>query len=250
MLVSHNHNRLDLEHQIDILAFTAHPDDAELACSGTLLLHKQRGHKIGIVDLTEGELGTRGTPEIRKQESDASSQILNLDVRENLKLADGFFNQTEESLKKVIYAIRKYRPRIVLANAVSDRHPDHGNGAALVSRAFFLSGLVKIETFDNGQLQEPWRPENIYHYIQFRHIKPDFVIDVSDVWDKKMEAIQAFKSQFFDPASDEPKTLISSKKFLNYIEARHKEFGAAIEVPYGEGFTVERPLNVQDITSV
>lgn len=233
--------------KLDILAFAAHPDDAELACSGTLMKHVKKGYKVGIVDLTQGDLGTRGSVEIRHEEAQTSAGILGLSARENLKMADGFFEETEENLKRVVYAIRKYQPDIVFANAISDRHPDHGRGSQLVSRACFLAGLVKIKTTDDGEDQKPWRPSNIYHYIQFRYIKPDFVVDITDEWDDKLAAIKAFKSQFYDPNSDEPETLIASSKFLEYIEARAKEFGAAIEVAYGEGFTVERPLAVNDI---
>ncbi|MFT5725450.1 MAG: bacillithiol biosynthesis deacetylase BshB1 [Bacteroidia bacterium] len=233
--------------KLDILAFAAHPDDAELACSGTLIKHVKLGHKVGIVDLTQGDLGTRGSVEIRHEEATNSAQIMGLAARENLKMADGFFETTEENLKKIIYAIRKYQPEIILANAVSDRHPDHGRGSHIVSRASFLSGLVKIETQNRGVVQELWRPKNIYHYIQYQYIKPDFVVDISDEWETKFEAIRAFKSQFYDADSNEPQTLIASQKFLKYIEARALEFGASIEVGYGEGFTTERPLTVNNV---
>lgn len=233
--------------KLDILAFAAHPDDAELACSGTLIKHIKQGYKVGIVDLTQGDLGTRGTIEIRNKEAQESAKIMGLTARENLKMADGFFEETPENLNKIIYALRKYQPDVVFANAVSDRHPDHGRGSHLVSRACFLAGLVKIDTFDNGQVQKPWRPKNIYHYIQYRYIKPDFVVDISDEWETKMAAIKAFKSQFFDADSDEPETLIASSKFIEYIDARAKEFGSAIEVAYGEGFTTERPLAVNTV---
>lgn len=233
--------------KLDILAFAAHPDDAELACSGTLVKHAKQGYKVGIVDLTQGDLGTRGTTEIRLMESKASSDILGLSARENLKMPDGFFEHSEDNLKKIIYAIRKFQPEIVIANAVDDRHPDHGRGSSLVSRASFLSGLVKIETFDEGVSQQAWRPKNIYHYIQFRYIKPDFVVDITDEWETKIESVRAFKSQFYDPNSGEPQTMIASKKFLEFVEARAREFGAAIEVEYGEGFTVERPLQIPNL---
>lgn len=233
--------------QLDILAFAAHPDDVELSCSGTLAKHAKLGLKTGIVDLTQGDLGTRGTIETRMEEAEASKEILGLTVRENLKMPDGFFDESPENLKKVIYAIRKYRPKIVLMNAIRDRHPDHGRGSALVSRACFLSGLRKIETSDNGSPQAPWRPENVYHYIQFRNIQPDFVVDISDVMDIKMASIKAFKTQFFDPNSTEPETLIASSGFLKYVEARAREHGSAIEVEFGEGFTVERPLQVNNL---
>ncbi len=240
-----------MAHQkLDILAFAAHPDDAELACSGTLIKHIKQGLKVGIVDLTQGDLGTRGSIEIREQEAAASSAIMGLTARENLKMADGFFTESDENLKRIIYAIRKYQPEVILVNAISDRHPDHGRGSQIVSRANFLSGLVRIETKDNGVIQMPWRPKNIYHYIQFRYIKPDFVVDISDEWETKLKSIKAFKSQFHDPNSDEPETLIASSKFIKYIEARAIEFGASIEVEYGEGFTVEKPLGVDNLISL
>lgn len=235
------------DNKVDILAFAAHPDDVELACSGTLVKHIKAGLKVAIVDLTQGDLGTRGTVEIREQEANASAAIMGLTARENLKMPDGFFEETEENLKKVIYAIRKYQPEVIFANAIDDRHPDHGRGSHLVSRASFLSGLVRIETQDQGVSQKPWRAKNIYHYIQYRYIKPDFVVDVTDEWETKIQAIKAFKSQFYDPNSNEPETLIASSQFLDYINARGVEFGSAIEVPYGEGFTVERPLSVGNV---
>jgi bacillithiol biosynthesis deacetylase BshB1 len=236
-----------MEKNLDVLAFAAHPDDVELSCSGTLLKLKAQGKSVGIVDLTRGELGTRGTADIRDLESLASAQILDLDHRSNLDLGDGFFEESRENLEKVIVAIRSFRPSIIFANALSDRHPDHGRGGSLVRRASFLAGLRRIETISNGFSQEPWRAKALFHYIQFRYIEPDFVVDVTDYFDKKLEAIQAYKSQFYDPSSDEPATMISSKKFLDYISARGREMGAAIEKEFGEGFTTERTLEVKDI---
>ncbi|MCB9260874.1 MAG: bacillithiol biosynthesis deacetylase BshB1 [Flavobacteriales bacterium] len=233
--------------KLDILAFAAHPDDAELACSGTLLKHVKQGKKVGVVDLTQGDLGTRGTVDIRMKEAEDSAKILGLTVRENLKMPDGFFEETNENLLKIISAIRKYKPEIVLANAVEDRHPDHGRGGKIVSRACFLSGLRRIETRADGEIQQPWRPKNVYHYIQFRYIKPDFVVDISGEWEQKVAAIKAFKSQFYNPESDEPATLIASENFMRYIEARALEMGSVGEVKYGEGFTVERPILVNDL---
>ncbi|MFT4521924.1 MAG: bacillithiol biosynthesis deacetylase BshB1 [Bacteroidia bacterium] len=233
--------------KLDILAFAAHPDDAELACAGTLIKHIKLGYKVGIVDLTQGDLGTRGTIEIREKEAATSAKIMGIHARENLKMADGFFEETPENLKKVIYALRKYRPSVVFTNAISDRHPDHGRGGDLVSRACFLSGLDKIETFNNGKAQQRWRPDEIYHYIQFRYHKPDFVVDVTNEWETKTSAIKAFESQFFNPSSDEPSTMIASEDFLKFIDARGREMGGAIEVTYGEGFTTERPLKVEDL---
>jgi bacillithiol biosynthesis deacetylase BshB1 len=227
--------------KLDILVLAAHPDDAELACSGTILAHVAMGKKVGIVDLTRGELGTRGTPETREAEAAASAKILGLSARENLGLADGFFQNDEKSLLAIVRAIRKYRPEIVLANSV-DRHPDHGMGSVVATRACFLAGLRKIETG-----QEAWRPKNVYHYIQDRIQTPDFVFDVTPFWEKKVEAIKAFKTQFFDPSSKEPVTYISTPEFMQYIEARGLEFGHAIGVKYGEGFTKEKQLGVQNL---
>lgn len=232
--------------KLDILAFAAHPDDVELACAGTIIKHVQAGCKVGVIDLTTGDLGTRGTSEIRLTESAISAEIMGLTVRENLKLPDGFFDESKENLLKVVEAIRRHRPDIILANAVNDRHPDHGRGSSLVSRACFLSGLAKIETGVDGN-QERWRPKVVYHYIQYRYLKPDFVVDISDQWEKKLASIKAFKSQFYDPESDEPSTLIASADFLEFIDARAREMGASIECKYGEGFTAERPVKVDNL---
>lgn len=230
--------------KLDILAFGAHPDDVELSASGTVLKHIAAGKKVGIIDMTQGELGTRGTKETRKEEAAASSKILGLSARHNLKLADGFFDNNEESKRLIIEQIRKYKPEIVLANAVNDRHPDHGRASKLVSEAAFLAGLVKIKTSLDGVEQEPHRPKVVYHYIQDFYLEPDFVVDVSEYYDKKMEAIQAFKTQFYDPNSDEPETPISGKEFLLFIESRMRQFGRAIGAKYAEGFTVERAPGV------
>lgn len=228
--------------KLDILAFGAHPDDIELGASGTLYHQIKKGYKVGVVDLTRGELGTRGTPELRTQESEKASTILELAVRENLDLKDGFFEVTEPALLKVIRCIRKYQPEIVFANAIQDRHPDHGRGAQLVSRACFLSGLVKIESGQNA-----WRPKSVYNYVQDRGIKPDFVVDITACWEKKMESIMAYSSQFYDPNSNEPESPISSKEFKDFLEGRAREFGRMIGVEFGEGFTTERPVGVQDV---
>ncbi|MBC3539758.1 bacillithiol biosynthesis deacetylase BshB1 [Rufibacter sediminis] len=237
--------------KLDILAFASHPDDAELGCVGTLLAHKAQGKKVGIVDLTRGELGTRGTVETRAQEAADSAQILGLDARENLGLADGFFRNDEAHQRLVIQAIRKYQPEIVLMNAIHDRHPDHGRGSQLVSEACFYSGLRQIKTQGaDGQEQEAWRPKAVYHYIQDRFISPDLVVDITPYWETKVEAIRAFKTQFFTPAtadSPEPATYISSPEFLQFIESRAKELGHAIGVSYGEGFTKERSLGVKNL---
>ncbi|NBV57587.1 MAG: bacillithiol biosynthesis deacetylase BshB1 [Bacteroidetes bacterium] len=229
--------------KLDVLAFGAHPDDVELSCSGTLLKLKEEGSKIGVVDLTMGELGTRGTLDTRKKESDASSKILNIDVRENLDLGDGWFENNQENKVKVIQAIRKYQPTIIFANAIDDRHPDHPRAAKLLNEAFFLSGLKKIETQDNGITQDIWRPKHLFHYIQYRYVKPDFVVDVTPYYETKMKAILSFKSQFYEPGK-ESDTLISSKKFLDFIKGRSHEMGSSIQVEHGEGFTSAVPLQM------
>ncbi len=226
--------------KLDILVFAAHPDDAELGCGGTLAKHVALGHKVGVVDLTQGELGTRGTPEIRLLEAENSSKILGLAVRQNLGLPDGFFRNDEAHQKAVITAVRRYKPEIVITNAVYDRHSDHGRAAQLVSDSCFLAGLAKIDTSENGETQSPWRPKAVYHFIQAQLIKPDFVVDITDYWEKKVASYMAFKSQMFNPASKEPSTYISSPEFLRLVEARAVEFGNAIGTKYGEGFTVRR----------
>jgi bacillithiol biosynthesis deacetylase BshB1 len=233
--------------KLDILVMAAHPDDAELACSGTIRKHLALGKKIGIVDLTRGELGTRGTPEIRLAESAAATEILGIQVRENLGLADGFFVNDAASQLKLIEVIRAYQPDIVLANALEDRHPDHGKGAQLAIDACFLSGLRKIETERYGQKQAEWRPKQVFHYIQDRYLAPDFVIDITEHWDTKEAAIRAFRSQFFDPNSNEPASYISSPEFLNFIEARAREMGHKIGVTYGEGFQTQKTIAIQDL---
>ena len=224
--------------KLDILVMAAHPDDAELSCAGTILKHIASGKKVGIVDFTHGELGTRGTPEIRLQESADATKILGLHARENLGIRDGFFRNDEETQLKLIEVIRKYQPEIVLANALEDRHPDHGKGAQLAIDACFLSGLRQIKTGD----LPAWRPAQVYHYIQDRYLEPNFVVDISAYWDQKEAAIRAFKSQFFDPASPEPASYISSPDFLNFIQARSMEMGHKIGVRYGEGFQCQKTL--------
>jgi N-acetylglucosamine malate deacetylase 1 len=233
--------------KLDILVIAAHPDDAELSCSGTIAAHIAKGKKVGILDLTHGERGTRGTPEIRLEEGRLSSEILGLSSRENLGFKDVFFEDDEQHHLEIAKIIRKYRPEIVLANAVSDRHPDHGKGALVASKACFISGLRKVVTHLDGEEQPVWRPKNIYHYIQNNYIQPDFVVDISAFWDIKVESIKAFKSQFFDPESTEPESFISSPEFMDFIEARAKEFGHSINVKYGEGFTVEKMIGVNDM---
>lgn len=229
--------------KLDILVMAAHPDDAELSCAGTILKHVLAGKKVGIVDFTRGELGTRGTPEIRLQESADATKILGIHVRENLGIRDGFFRNDEETQLKLIEVIRKYQPEVVLANALEDRHPDHGKGAQLAIDACFLSGLRQIKTGD----LPAWRPAQVYHYIQDRYLEPDFVIDITAHWDQKEAAIRAFKSQFYDPNSTEPASYISSPDFLNFIQARAMEMGHKIGVKYGEGFQKHGPLEVKSL---
>ncbi|HLP56184.1 MAG TPA: bacillithiol biosynthesis deacetylase BshB1 [Fluviicola sp.] len=225
---------------IDILAFGAHPDDVELSAAGTLLKHKAAGYSIGIVDLTQGELGSRGDIHTRYEEAAAAAEILGLTTRVNLKMPDGFFTHSEENLRLVIEQIRRFRPKIVLANAFSDRHPDHGKGSKLVSEACFLAGLVKVKTFWEAHPQEAYRPQVVYHYIQDRHIEPDFVVDVTPYVDRKFDAIKAYKTQFWDPNSTEPQTPISGEEFFDFLRGRMSGLGRAIGADYAEGFCVER----------
>ena len=236
--------------KLDILAFASHPDDVELAASGTLMTHISQGKKVGVVDLTKGELGSRGSAELRAKEASIASKLMNIDARVNLDLGDGFFNNAEKELLKVIEQIRYFQPGVVLCNANSDRHPDHSRGSELVSRACFLAGLNKIETKHKGEQQATWRPQSVFHYIQDNWIDPDFVIDITDVFDGKMDAISAYGSQFFNPESDEPDTPISSLEFMEHIKGRAIAFGRLIGVKYGEGFTVERAIGVKDLTSL
>lgn len=233
--------------KLDILAFGAHADDVELSCSGTLLRHIALGKKTGIVDLTRGELGTRGTPEMREREAQAAAQIMGVNIRETLDLHDGFFKNDEAAQRSVIRMIRKYQPDVIFANAIHDRHPDHGRAAALVEDAVFLSGLKKIETTEEDHEQEPWRPRVIYHYIQDEWIEPDVVVDITPFSEKKMEAIKAFQSQFYDPASKEPETYISRPEFFESLLFRARELGKMIGVKYGEGFTSRRKAGTDNL---
>ena len=233
--------------KLDILAIAAHPDDVELSSSGTLIKAIADGKKAGIVDLTRGELGTRGTPEIRDQEAADSARIMGLSARENLGFRDGFFANDEAHQLELIKMIRKYQPDIVLANAYDDRHPDHGRGSQLAKDACFKAGLKMIETELDGEKQQKWRPRAVYHYIQSIPRVPDFIVDVTDVWEQRMETIRAFKSQFFDPLSKEDSTYISSPMFLRMVEARAIEYGHLIGAKYGEGFQVERTVGVDNI---
>lgn len=230
--------------KLDILAFAAHPDDVELAASATLMKHISLGKKVGVIDLTQGELGTRGTIETRFEEAKEASKVMGIHFRGNLKIEDGFFEHSRDNLLKIIEQIRRFQPEIVLANAISDRHPDHGRASKLVSEACFLAGLRKIETFRDDVQQEAFRPRLVLHYIQDRLIEPDFVIDVSEFHERKLKAIMSYKTQFFNPDSNEPSTPISNKEFLDSITARMVEFGRRINVKYAEGFTVEKTIGV------
>ncbi len=233
--------------KLDILAFGAHPDDVELGCGGTIAKEIALGKKVGIVDLTRGELGTRGSVEIRDQEAKNAAEILGVVVRENLNMRDGFFLNDEQHQLQVIKMIRKYQPEIVLCNAIEDRHIDHGKGSALVSDACFLSGLIKVETVLNGEVQKQWRPKLVYHYLQWKNLKPDFVVDISEHNDKRKAAILAYSSQFYDPNSEEPETLIATKNFLDSLSYRAQDLGRLVGVDFAEGFNVERHLAVNSL---
>ncbi|MFT4031642.1 MAG: bacillithiol biosynthesis deacetylase BshB1 [Siphonobacter sp.] len=234
--------------KVDILVLAAHPDDAEMSCGGTLAKAIAAGKKVGIVDLTRGELGTRGTPEIRIEESKAAAAILGLSARENLHFRDGFFLNDEAHQLKVVEVIRRYQPELLFANAIDERHPDHGKAAALAETAHFLSGLRRIETFEtDGTPQVAWRAKQVFHYIQDRYIKPDVVVDITGFEDKKIESVKAYRSQFFDPHSTEPASYISGKEFFDFMIARWKDTGHLIGAAYGEGFTNYRQIGVDNI---
>lgn len=233
--------------KVDILAIGIHPDDVELSCSGTLLSHIAKGKTAGILDLTRGELGTRGSPNLRTAEAMKAAQILGVEFRTQLNFSDGFFQNNEQHLRVLIEQIRKHQPEIVLCNAVEDRHPDHARAAKLVADACFYSGLAKIETVFEKKPQQPWRPRAVYHYIQDHYIHPDILVDVSAFAGKKHEAILAFSSQFYDPDSKEPETPISSKQFLEVVNARMALWGRSIHVQYAEGFTVNRYPGVNNL---
>ncbi len=233
--------------KLDILAFGAHPDDVELGCGGTIAKEISLGKKVGIIDLTRGELGTRGSKEIRDIEATNAAKILGIHIRENLNMRDGFFVNDEKHQFEIIKMIRKYQPEIVLCNAVDDRHIDHPKGSNLVSDACFLSGLRKIVTNLDGISQTAWRPKLVYHYIQWKNIKPDFIVDISGFNEKRIEAVMAYSSQFYDPNSSEPETLIATKNFLESLSYRQQDFGRLIGTDFAEGFTVERPLAVNSL---
>jgi bacillithiol biosynthesis deacetylase BshB1 len=235
--------------KLDVLAFGVHPDDVELGCSGTLLVAIAEGKKVGIVDLTRGELGTRGTAEIRALEAASAAKVLGITIRENLEIADGFFQNDEFHQRKVIEVIRKYQPEIVLCNAPEDRHPDHGRSAKLVSDAAFLSGLRKIETVLGDELQQPWRPKYVFHYLQDRFLQPDFVVDISDYMDKKLESVISYATQFFNPLLNEPQTYISSPEFLETVKARAMMLGKRIGVKFAEGYISEKMIGIKSFDS-
>ena len=236
------------KNKVDILAIGVHPDDVELSCSGTILKHIALGHKVAIVDLTQGELGTRGSGPIRQQEADAAAKIMGVSFRENLGMRDGYFAHNETNTKLIISVIRKYQPSILLANALDDRHPDHGRAAKLVAEASFYAGLIKIVTKLDGDLQSPWRPKAVYHYIQDNTLHPDFIVDISGFEEKKFESIMAYKTQFFNPNSDEPKTPISSQAFLDILRGRMQMWGRVIGADYGEAYNTTRTPGVSDLS--
>ena len=236
--------------KLDILAIGAHPDDVELSCSGTIAKEIAAGKKVGILDLTRGELGTRGSAEIRDKEAAAAAKILGVSIRENLAFADGFFTNDKKHQLKIIEVIRKYQPDIVLCNAVDDRHIDHPKGSKLASDACFLSGLRRIETELNGVPQKEWRPKQVYHYIQWKNIEPDFVVDISDFIDIKEKSVLAYSSQFYNPDSNEPPSPITSKNFIESVQYRAKDLGRIVGVDYAEGFTSERYICVKKISDL
>ncbi len=238
--------------KLDILAIGVHPDDIELSCAGTLINAGLQGKKTGVVDLTAGELGTRGTPEIRLQEAANAAKIMGLQVRENLFLKDGFFrNDEKEAMRKIIAAIRKFQPTIVIANALEDRHPDHGRAGKMIAECCYYSGLRKIETKDeNENQQNAWRPKQVLHIIQDRYYTPNLVVDISNVMEQKMKAILAYESQFYNPNSNEPNTYISSPMFMEGIKARSIQFGKSIGIDYGEGFTIVNPVGINDLSAL
>ena len=236
--------------KLDILAFGAHPDDVELGCAGTLLGAIAEGKKVGVIVLTKGELGTRGSISQRLSEAQLASEVMGLTIRENLEMADGFFINNKEHQLIIIETIRRFQPSIIFCNAPEDRHPDHGRAASLVAEAAFLSGLKKIQTIHNGVAQEAWRPTQVFHYIQSRNLTPNFVVDISKHIEKKMEAILAHSSQFYDPKSNEPDTFISSAAFLEFVKGRAKELGQQIGVQYAEGFITQKILGINSLDAI
>ena len=237
--------------KIDILAIGAHPDDVELSAAGTLLKHAAAGRTFGILDLTKGELGSRGTVETRAKEAADSAQLLGSSFRETLDLGDGFFNWNEGNLREIIQVIRRWRPEIVLCNTPDDRHPDHGRAAKIEADACYFAGLARIETFENdGSPQSHWRPRAVYHYIQDKHLTPDFVVDITPFYEKKMEAILSFRSQFFSENDKGPATPISGKDFIDFMAAKMRVFGRPIGAEYAEGFIVSRTIGVNNLFDI
>tara|TARA_B100001057_G_scaffold490274_1_gene578199 strand:+ start:668 stop:1393 length:726 start_codon:yes stop_codon:yes gene_type:complete len=234
-----------MDNKLNFLAFGAHPDDVELGCSGAILKILDSGMKVGIIDLTRGELGTRGSVKIRSKETELASKILGIDIRENLEFEDGFINNDKKHQLQVISIIRKYKPDFVFCNAPDDRHIDHPKASKLITDSCFLSGLSKLKTFDSsGNNQEKWRPKNIFHYIQWKNLKPDFILDITGYMNSKMKAIKCYSSQFYDPNSKEPETPISKKNFLNFVESRSADYGRIIGTEHGEGFIYNRILGL------
>ncbi len=232
--------------QVDILCVTAHPDDVEISMAGTVLRHVAMGHAVGLVEITAGELGTRGTPELRAREAEAAMRVLGAAFRYQLGLPDGFFRGDQESVLLVVKAIRRHRPRVVLTNAIRDRHPDHGRAAALVAEACFLSGLRRVVTTGEEGVQEAWRPTTVLHALQDHWIEPHLIVDITPFWEKKQAALACFGSQFHDPESKEPSSPIANPEFLPFLEGRHRQLGRLIGVPFAEGFTCARPPGVDD----
>ena len=236
--------------KLDILAFGAHPDDVEISSGATLLKYAKEGKSIGIIDLTEGELGTRGSIEKRYEESKKAASFIGLKIRENLNMGDGLIAQTEENKLKIIECIRKYQPELILANSIQDRHPDHAKGAKLVAEASYLSGLRKIETKIDGIPQEAFRAKMLLHYVQDYYLTPDVILDVSETGKEKIELVKCYDSQFYDPSSKEPKTPISGEEFFDYLEGRMLSLGRELGVKYGEAYTIDRTLGIKDLFSL
>jgi N-acetylglucosamine malate deacetylase 1 len=237
--------------KLDVLAIGAHPDDVELGCSGTLINEVKKGKKVGIIDLTQGELGTRGTIETRYQEAADAAKIMGISVRENLKMRDGFFKNDEAHQMQLVKVLRKYQPEIVIGNILEDRHPDHGRGGWLIYDACFFAGLRQVKTTDDeGKEQEKWRPKMLLHYIQDRFYEPDIIVDVSDAWEQRMESIKAYKTQFYDPNSTEPQSYLSNPDFLDAIVARARALGKRIGVKYGEGFVSKKSIGIANLDAL
>jgi len=232
---------------LDILVFGAHPDDIELGCAGTIMSHLDLGYRVGVIDLTRGELGTRGSAELRDKESEKASLLMGIKVRLNLGLKDGFFNNDEHTQLEIIKYIRKFKPKIVIANAKEDRHPDHGKASNLIKTCCFLSGLTKVQTKFKKINQEPWRPNNLFYYTQFNNVEPDFVVDISNYMNKKLDVVKCYSSQFYSPKSNEPETIISKKGFLDSVVYRSSDLGRIIGVDYAEGFISERYIYVDNL---